>query len=257
MDNSTLVAMNFGPLSWRPGIYLCLCSCVALCFMLKHLFLWILFRSLRQSLLKDALEYCSPGLASPLDIHEKRSRPCTASSLGIQEKSSPRDGDIEYDVFINYQKNEDSANRFVDNLYEVLKSCGVLAFVNGGEEEEALDGRTNYAISKATLCLAIFSKEYAQSPKCLSELYEMVKNGKKVIPLFFDVEPSDARWIKRSYAEAFQRHGRQQRFHIETLNNWKEALHAVSLVTGWELAQFKSLNFNISKFWSAVKKVSC
>jgi hypothetical protein len=129
MDNSTLVAMNFGPLSWRPGIYLCLCSCVALCFMLKHLFLWILFRSLRQSLLKDALEYCSPCLASPLDIHEKRSRPCTASSLDIHEKRTSPDGHIQYDVFINYQNNEISANRFVDNLYEVLKSCGVRAFV--------------------------------------------------------------------------------------------------------------------------------
>lgn len=225
MENSAFIAFNSGLLSWRVDIHICICILAASFFALKHLIGWIgwiLLRSFQASILKNATE-C---IASSLDIHEKRTSP---------------DGHIQYDVFINYQNNEISANRFVDNLYEVLRYCGVRAFVKSteGEEEEVLDGRTKHAISTAKLHLAIFSKEYARSPKCLSELYEMVKNGKKVFPLFFDVEPSDARWIKRSYAEAFQRHGRQQRFHIETLNNWKDALHAVSLITGWELAQFK------------------
>jgi hypothetical protein len=169
---------------------------------------------LRQSLLKDAIEYCNPCLASPLESHEKRSTPCINSSLGIREKSSSRDGDIEYDVFINYHKNEYLTYILVDNLYEVLKPCKVRAFVNSGEEEEeVLDGRTKHAISNATLCLEIFTKEYAHSPRCLSEAKAFQR-------------------IKCSYAKAFHRHGMQQKIHIEMLNNWKEALHVVSLVTG-------------------------
>lgn len=240
MDNSTFAGMSSGLLSWRSDLHLCIFLWVALCFILKHLFLGILSRLLRESLRKDAIEYYSPCLASPLYIGEKRSSSGIASSSDIHEKPLAQDGDIEYDVFINYHKNEDSANRFVDNLYEVLKSCGVRAFVNSGEEKGALlDDMTKHVISNATLCLAIFSKEYAQSPKCLSELYEMVQNGKKVIPLFFDIEPSDARWIKRSYAEAFQRHGELKKFENEMVK-WKDALHAASLIIGWELAQFKS-----------------
>jgi hypothetical protein len=62
--------------------------------------------------------------------------------------------------------------------------------------EEVLDGRTNHAICTAELHLPIFYSEYAHFAKCLSELYKMVKNDKKIFPLFFDVEPSDAWWIR-------------------------------------------------------------
>eukprot|EP01018_Ginkgo_biloba_P005110 Gb_04247 [translate_table: standard] len=146
------------------------------------------------------------------------------------------------DVFINYQHNHETLkNGFVDNLYEVLKSYGINVFMSREElgDREALDDMTRHAISTASIHIAIFSNKYAEWPKCLWELNTMVKNGARIFPLFYDVEPSDARWTKRSFAKAFEEYQSQQRFESQTLKSWKEALHAVSFITGWELAGFR------------------
>eukprot|EP01018_Ginkgo_biloba_P006298 Gb_11628 [translate_table: standard] len=150
-----------------------------------------------------------------------------------------------HDVFINYQHNHETLkNGFVDNLYEVLKSYGINVFMSREElgDREVLDDMTRHAISTASIHIAIFSNKYAEWPKCLWELNTMVKNGARIFPLFYDVEPSDARWTKRSFAKAFEEYQRQHRFESQTLKSWKEALHAVSFITGWELAGFRGIS---------------
>eukprot|EP01018_Ginkgo_biloba_P005094 Gb_13560 [translate_table: standard] len=109
------------------------------------------------------------------------------------------------DVFINYQHNHETLkNGFVDNLYEVLKSYGINVFMSREElgNREVLDDMTRNAISTASIHIAIFSNN-AASPK------------------------------------PFEEYQSQQRFESQTLRSWKEALHAVSFITGWELAGFR------------------
>lgn len=119
--------------------------------------------------------------------------------MEIQENQTPSDGHIQYQVLIKYLRNNISPNRFVDNLCELLKSCRVSAFVKSrdAEIEGVLDGNRKHDIS------------------CLSELYEMMNIGKRVFPLYLDVEPLDSRWFKHSYVEAFKRHGGSKVFTLK------------------------------------------
>ncbi|GLJ33495.1 hypothetical protein SUGI_0673780 [Cryptomeria japonica] len=60
----------------------------------------------------------------------------------------------------------------------------------------------------------------------------MLKTGSTVIPVFYNVDPSDARFLKRSFAVAFADHERKKRYTPEKLKDWKEALQKVSYLSG-------------------------
>jgi Cdc6-like AAA superfamily ATPase len=59
------------------------------------------------------------------------------------------------------------------------------------------------AIRTASVHVAIFSPRYAESSWCLKELVQMLESGSTIIPVFYNVEPSDLRWTRggdRDYA---------------------------------------------------------
>ncbi|GLJ34204.1 hypothetical protein SUGI_0687490 [Cryptomeria japonica] len=90
-------------------------------------------------------------------------------------------------------------------------------------------------MSSASLHIAILSHNYAQSSWCLDELSFMLRTGTKIIPIFYHVEPSDARWViqgKGIYADAFSQHEKKGRFSSEKIEEWKRALHDVSFLSG-------------------------
>ncbi|GLJ34715.1 hypothetical protein SUGI_0698590 [Cryptomeria japonica] len=87
----------------------------------------------------------------------------------------------------------------------------------------------------ASLHVAIFSPNYAQSPWCLAELSFMLKTGKTLIPVFYHVQPSDLRWVvsgKGMYSDAFSEHEKKGRYGKDKLEEWKMALHNVSFYNG-------------------------
>ncbi|GLJ14051.1 hypothetical protein SUGI_0224750 [Cryptomeria japonica] len=90
-------------------------------------------------------------------------------------------------------------------------------------------------MTSASLHIAILSHNYAQSSWCLDELLFMLKTGTKIIPIFYHVEPSDARWViqgKGIYADAFSEHEKKGRFSPEKIEEWKRALHDISFLSG-------------------------
>ncbi|GLJ27851.1 hypothetical protein SUGI_0546610 [Cryptomeria japonica] len=96
----------------------------------------------------------------------------------------------------------------------------------------------NKAITSASLHIAIFSPNYAQSSWCLEELSYMLRTHTKIIPIFYYVKPSDLRWIvhgKGGYAQAFSEHQKNGRFTWEKIEQWKWALHYVSFISGYEV----------------------
>ncbi|XP_059065761.1 disease resistance protein Roq1 [Cryptomeria japonica] len=82
--------------------------------------------------------------------------------------------------------------------------------------------------------IAIFSPRYAESPWCLAELSYMFKTGTTIIPVFYDVEPSDLRYLKGPFGAAFEEHEnkKRKRYAPEKLEEWKEALSNISLRHG-------------------------
>eukprot|EP01018_Ginkgo_biloba_P023509 Gb_17378 [translate_table: standard] len=100
---------------------------------------------------------------------------------------------------------------------------------------ETLSDKIRDAISSASLHIAIFSKNYAESQWCLDELCLMLERGTKIIPVFYNVKPNDLRWVDAgAYADALKVHEKKKRSAPQTLQKWKNALHEVSYRSGFE-----------------------
>ena len=101
-----------------------------------------------------------------------------------------------YNVFISF-RGDNTRNNFTDHLYAALQRNGILTFK---DEEKLKRGKPIYselleAINKSRFAIVILSRNYASSTWCLNELVEIIQCMKQnemiVIPVFYDVNPSD------------------------------------------------------------------
>eukprot|EP01018_Ginkgo_biloba_P026301 Gb_06231 [translate_table: standard] len=102
---------------------------------------------------------------------------------------------------------------------------------------DELSPQIESAIRTASIHIAIFSSNYAQSRWCLDELLLMLQCGSRIIPVFYDVKPFELKWMDKdgAYARAFRIHEQKQRYGFQTLEMWKQALKTVSFRIGCEL----------------------
>lgn len=100
------------------------------------------------------------------------------------------------------------------------------------------------AIKTASVHVAIFSPQYAESAWCLKELHLMVQSGKPIIPVFYKIEPGELKRTHGDYAKALQEHGKkttydsQPLYNSTTIGNWRTALYTVAETSGLELKKF-------------------
>lgn len=152
--------------------------------------------------------------------------------------SSSRHGRT-YDVFLSF-RGEDTRKQFIDHLYVALAHAGIRSFRDDDElsRGEEISPALSYAIRESKISLVVFSKNYASSRWCLDELVTILerrKMGQIVVPVFYDIDPSDVRKQTGSYADAFARHG--ERFNGETdrVIKWRGALTEAANLSGWSL----------------------
>ncbi|GLJ06479.1 hypothetical protein SUGI_0040160 [Cryptomeria japonica] len=156
-----------------------------------------------------------------------------------------------FDVFINH-RGPDVKQTLAIQLYNSLEQLGIRAFLDSQEKQlgDSFPSTIETAIRSALVHVAIFSKGYADSPWCLAELVLILESQAKIIPVFYGVNPSDLRIIKKGvYAEAFIKYEEKGRY-LEKLNEWKEALQSLSLIAGEE---FHS-DWDCQKIVTAVQK---
>ena len=130
---------------------------------------------------------------------------------GLATASSSFNYQWNYDVFINF-RGEDTSHGFTGNLYNSLYQKGVRTFLDdedlrrGDEITPTLLG----AIQNSRMAITVFSKNYASSTFCLNELvniHELIKmKGRLVLPIFYDVDPSEVRHQKENYEQALSMH---------------------------------------------------
>ncbi|GLJ29976.1 hypothetical protein SUGI_0592660 [Cryptomeria japonica] len=140
-----------------------------------------------------------------------------------------------HDVFINH-RGPDVKTTLASQLYNSLKKAGIRAFLDSEEKELGVSfpSTIETAIKSAKVHVAIFSKRYAESPWCLAELVLMLQTKARIIPVFYQVKPSDLRFIEKGdYPKAFAKYVNKKRY-IEKLSEWKEALQSLSFVAGEE-----------------------
>ncbi|KAL7588039.1 hypothetical protein Lser_V15G37483 [Lactuca serriola] len=142
-----------------------------------------------------------------------------------------------YDVFLSF-RGEDTRRTFVDHLYTALEQQGIntykedIALPRG----ESISPSLKKAISESHIAVIIFSKSYADSSWCLDELSHIMRcrdtRGQIIMPIFYDVDPSDVRKQKRKYKEAFTKHEWENKTKVES---WRKALVDASSISGWEM----------------------
>ena len=144
-----------------------------------------------------------------------------------------------YDVFLSFM-GEDTCKNFSDHLYTALKQKGINTF---RDEEEFERGKSISelfkAIEESHIAIVIFSKNYASSKWCLDELAKINKCRKEmgliVLPIFYNVDPSDVRKQAGTFEQAFINHQKCFEDNIEMVERWRAALREVADITGWHL----------------------
>jgi hypothetical protein len=91
--------------------------------------------------------------------------------------------------------------------------------------------------------VVILSKHYASSRWCLDELIKILEYkkeyGREVIPVFYEVDPTDVRYQKGSYGKDFLEHHKDRP--KDKIDAWKAALTHVGELSGLVSQKFRSL----------------
>ncbi|KAK7309791.1 hypothetical protein RJT34_06804 [Clitoria ternatea] len=162
-----------------------------------------------------------------------------------------------YDVFLSF-RGEDTRTGFTGNLYNALCEKGINTFIddqNLNKGEEITPALKN-AIQDSRIAIVIFSPNYASSSFCLEELAKITEcikhKGRLVWPVFYQVDPSDVRHQKGSYAEALAKHERTITDR-EKVKEWRSALQNTANLSGWH---FKQQGYEYEFIGKIVQEVS-
>ncbi|VVA20234.1 Hypothetical predicted protein, partial [Prunus dulcis] len=142
-----------------------------------------------------------------------------------------------YDVFISF-RGEDTRKTFTSHLCMALKEAGINVFIDNEELRRGQDigAELVRAIQGSRISVIVFSEWYADSTWCLEELVKIMECkrtlGQIVLPIFYDVDPSDVRKQTRSFAEAFLKHKDTDHNKVQ---RWRDALLGSGNLSGWDL----------------------
>ncbi|KAL2328121.1 hypothetical protein Fmac_021548 [Flemingia macrophylla] len=156
----------------------------------------------------------------------------------IQTSSSS--GTRSFDVFVSF-RGEDTRNGFTNHLFAALQRKGVVAFRDDQKikKGELVEPELFQAIEGSLVFIVVFSKDYASSTWCLKELTKIVhwveQTGLSVLPIFFDVTPSEVRKQSGHFGNAFAEHEKRFKDDLEMVQNWRSALDAITNRSGWDL----------------------
>ncbi|XP_062025341.1 TMV resistance protein N-like [Rosa rugosa] len=178
--------------------------------------------------------------------------------VGIHSRLQPR-----YDVFLSF-RGEDTQQAFTDHLYTELDHRGIITF---RDDPELHKGKANSpaflaAIEESRFALIVLSQKYASSTWCLDELariLECMKARKKVLPIFYDVDPSDVRKQTGSFGEAFANHEERFRDDKEKVQRWRYALTEVTSFSGWnskEWCESELIREIVEVIWTELQSTS-
>ncbi|KAG5227061.1 TMV resistance protein [Salix suchowensis] len=159
---------------------------------------------------------------------------------GITSSPSSSPPEYIYDVFLSF-KGKDTRNNFTSHLYSNLVQRGIDVYMDDRELErgKTIEPALWKAIEESRFSVVVFSRNYASSSWCLDELVKIVQcmkeMGHTVLPVFYDVDPSEVAERKGTNEKAFVQHERNFKENLEKVWSWKDCLTTVANLSGWDV----------------------
>ncbi|TQE13832.1 hypothetical protein C1H46_000463 [Malus baccata] len=170
-----------------------------------------------------------------------------ASSSSSAADNPPRRE--KYDVFISF-RGEDPRLGITSHLHAALLQKKIETYIDDNlQSGEEIGPALLEAIEKSTISVIIFSQNYASSSWCLDELVHILKcnnkEGGMVIPVFYDIDPSDVRKQHGSYADAFAELEKRFANSIDKVHKWRDALTTAANLSGFDYSNKSGTEANL------------
>ncbi|KAM5558836.1 hypothetical protein ABKV19_020489 [Rosa sericea] len=176
------------------------------------------------------------------------------------DESPPR---WKFDVFLSF-RGEDTRWGFISHLYRELEFWRAFKIFKDDRELEigaSISPELLSAIEQSHLAIVVLSPDYASSTWCLDELSKIIESmetgDKRILPVFFNVDPSDVRHQRSSFADAFAKHEVKFSNQIEKVERWREALRKVANLAGWDAKNYKCerelIEVIVKRVWEKVR----
>ncbi|KAL4374456.1 hypothetical protein AHAS_Ahas05G0183600 [Arachis hypogaea] len=175
--------------------------------------------------------------------------------------------DWTYDVFLSF-RGKDIRQRFIGHLYKALCRRGFHTFIDDVEIERGEDITRSLltAVENSMIAIPVFSENYATSSFCLDELVNIMEcaktKGQIVLPVFYDVDPSDVRNLRGSFGEAMEKHEERMKLKEdkERLEKWKMAFMQAANLSGFHFKLGKKYEYVFiekitGQIWSRISRV--
>ncbi|XP_009799386.1 disease resistance protein RUN1-like isoform X1 [Nicotiana sylvestris] len=144
-----------------------------------------------------------------------------------------------YEVFLSF-RGEDTRKTFTGHLYSKLDNVGVKTFIDDEElrKGDVISRELEKAIEESRISIIVFSRNYASSSWCLNELVKILECKEKlkqmVLPIFYDVDPSEVRKQTGLFGEALAKH-KERSIGLQMVEKWRDALTEAANFCGWDL----------------------
>jgi len=149
-----------------------------------------------------------------------------------------------YDVLINFS-GEDIQRKFVSHLGSAFSAVGFTTFlhhqnaVNPSHIQQPI-------LNLCRVAIVVFTKTYSQSAWCLNQLQQIIKwhetYGRHVLPVYYEIEPSDVRLQKGDFGKAFKATA-QQTFSGQEMEHgmsrWSHTLTRAANLFGWDESNYR------------------
>ncbi|MED6207172.1 hypothetical protein PIB30_033366 [Stylosanthes scabra] len=158
-----------------------------------------------------------------------------SSSSSASSSNSFNFPEIKYDVFISF-RGEDIRTNFLSHLRKELRRNQIDFFLDDEKLHPGneISSTLLRAIEQSYVSLVIFSEHYASSRWCMEELVKIIQCMKQyqriVIPVFYNIDPSDVRRQKGTFAEAFDLH--KEKYEQENMQRWRSVLKETANLCG-------------------------
>ncbi|VVA24107.1 Hypothetical predicted protein [Prunus dulcis] len=143
---------------------------------------------------------------------------------------------LRWDVFLSF-RGEDTRSTITKNIYEELEKRSVRVFrddegLNRGDE---IASSLLEAIEDSAAAIVVLSPRYAESRWCLEELAKICERSRRlhlmILPVFYQVDPSDVRRQRGPFAEHFRAH--EQEYENAVVSRWRSAMAKVGGTAGY------------------------